>query len=679
MSKRTRKTKGVSLIQHFDPPAGYVGGFGWVCGYSADADFLDMAAERFTGFARGQRAHAGRIVLAIMLDPGNPRIAPIDAPGVAHLLIQADKQKPFELLHAKVALLGFRDPNDPERWGVRLLVSTGNWTRQTLEESLDLVWRIDVTSDDIDARDAQTQQASSDIHAARDLFAYLANYFDHRLLDASVNGHLGDTAQARRQLDAWLDGISECKRGKPRFFDNRKDSLLGQLPRLIERTGVSAACNYLAMGSGFYETAKACNQVPKVLSKIVATLKKARLTAGCEIDVFVNPLGCQAVAKSVAALATEGFTVRPARPSPDLFPDGKDRTLHAKFLFGANWRERSNNCSSAWAYLGSGNLTGPGFDAKASVGRGNLEAGVVFAPDALCWFQKSDVAPAQVVTNLLPIQWQQSYDGDVSLIAGGDMPARPDEWVAAPVAWMAWVARGDEKEPANASQPRGRLCLPEPLPATFAFEVLDGADHSCVTEDGDFIWQGERPRQVSVRWIGGNGTRHEGLLPVLDEFGRVAATGLSSLDLDEVAWQLAQFPSMPDDEGTDREGTPDDPTTGDQTPLPRAAPLRGDYAIRQMMELVENIAARQTAVVEADWLAWCNRLEQTLIRASGSAGVHSFIALKINPLSPLRAAPFRPVFAETEDTHAGKRYLAALQRIEKTWAVGGLNAIGETR
>jgi hypothetical protein len=49
VSKRTPKTKGVSLLQHFDPPAGYVGGFGRVCGYSADADFLDMAAERFTG------------------------------------------------------------------------------------------------------------------------------------------------------------------------------------------------------------------------------------------------------------------------------------------------------------------------------------------------------------------------------------------------------------------------------------------------------------------------------------------------------------------------------------------------------------------------------------------------------------------------------------------------------
>jgi hypothetical protein len=200
-----------------------------------------------------------------------------------------------------------------------------------------------------------------------------------------------------------------------------------------------------------------------------------------------------------------------------------------------------------------------------------------------------------------------------------------------------------------------------------------------VTADGDFIWQGERPRQVSVRWTGEDGTKHEGLLPVLDEFGRVAATGLSSLDLDEVAWQLAHFPSTPDDEGTDRDGTPDDPPAGAQQPLPRTEPLRGDYAIRQMMELVENIATRQTAVVKTDWFAWCNRLEQTLIRASASPGVQSFITLKINPLSPLHAAPFRPEFAETDDTEEGTRYLAALRRIEKMWAVDGLDAFREIR
>ncbi|MGG1945931.1 hypothetical protein AB1286_14110 [Trinickia sp. NRRL B-1857] len=670
MSKRNRKTTSVSLIQHFDPLPGYVGSFGWVCGYSADADFLDTAAERFTGLARGQRAHAGRIALAVMLDPGNPLIAPIDAPGVAHLLVESNKALPFALLHAKVALLGFRDSHEPTRWVVRLLVSTGNWTRQTLEESLDLVWRIDVSSEALEAPDSETRQACSDIDAARDLMTYVAEYFDQRLLDVHVNGHPGDTAQARSQLDARLDRIAAQKKGYPRFFDNRNHSLLAQLPKRIERAGINAACHYFAMGSGFYEPTKVAGAIPKVLSKIVTTLKDKRwLTNSCEIDVFVNPRGCQAVASSVTALAENGFTVRPARSSPYVFPDGNDRTLHAKFLFAANKRERFNNCTSAWIYLGSGNLTGPGFDLKAGLGSGNLEAGVVFASDGLCWYQKHGAAPAQVVTNLLPMQWKERYINPIDLIAGGDMPARPDTCVAAPVAWLKWI------ENATATQCKGRLSLPQPLPVATVFEVLDEAGHACELADGDFVWRGERPRQAAVRWTEEGGAKHEGLLPVLDEFGRVAATGLSSLDLDEVAWQLAHFPSTPDDEGSDREGLPDEPVTGVQQPPPRTAPMSADYAIRQMMELVENIAARQTAVVEADWFAWCNRLEQTLIRASNSVGVESFIELEINPLSPLRAVPFRPAFAETDNSEAGERYLESLRRIAKAWRVDSLKDI----
>ena len=56
------------------------------------------------------------------------------------------------------------------------------------------------------------------------------------------------------------------------------------------------------------------------------------------------------------------------------------RSLHAKFLFSARERSNSAACGGAWVYLGSGNLTGPGFASPMSAHGGNLEAGVVFAP-----------------------------------------------------------------------------------------------------------------------------------------------------------------------------------------------------------------------------------------------------------------------------------------------------------
>ena len=134
----------LSLIAHFDAPEGYLGLFGWLCGYSADADFLDEAATRFTGQNASSRASQGRLALPLMLDRHNRQIT---VPGVAHLPVLSDA--PFSLLHAKVALLGFRKEDDPEEWHLRLLVSTGNWTRQTLEQSLDLIWRLDLTRNEI--------------------------------------------------------------------------------------------------------------------------------------------------------------------------------------------------------------------------------------------------------------------------------------------------------------------------------------------------------------------------------------------------------------------------------------------------------------------------------------------------------------------------------------------------
>ena len=74
-----------SLAQHFEPPDEHVGCFGWVCGYSADAPFLNDAAERFTRQTLGQRAYAGRISLALLLDPSGAQIPPTAAPGVTHL------------------------------------------------------------------------------------------------------------------------------------------------------------------------------------------------------------------------------------------------------------------------------------------------------------------------------------------------------------------------------------------------------------------------------------------------------------------------------------------------------------------------------------------------------------------------------------------------------------------
>ena len=163
-------------------------------------------------------------------------------------------------------------------------------------------------------------------------------------------------------------------------------------------------------------------------------------------------------------------------------------------------------------------------------------------------------------------------------------------------------------------------------------------------------------------------------VPVIDQFGRVAATPLRKMHFNEVWEQLVNFPVPPDDEETSPEhdeGLLKTFGPGSSTPLTKAA-----YPIRQMMQLVENIAARQSAIAHADWGTWCNRLEQCLIQAADSEIIETFRVLKLNPLSPLKHAPFRPDYAENADTDEGQRYTVAIQRVEVEWKVAGLPALG---
>ena len=655
----------LSLAQHFDAPAEYRGAFGWICGYSADAAFLNDAAERFTRSTLGQRAHGGYVSLALILDPGHPAIGPVDVPGLAHLPIRHLPGRPFRLLHAKVAVLGFRHESGDGRWRIRLLVSTGNWTRQTLEESLDLAWSIEIESGELNSRNEDLQLRCADLKAAWSMLGSLHQLFDLRVLDASSAHGIGETAQAKNQLTEW---VSQCsvQAGKTiRFIDNRHASLFQQLVPRVKTVAGESRRNYLAMGSGFFESSPQTTggAVPNVLDAIVTRLtNESLLTKSGSIDLFVNPAGCQAVASSLEAIIDRQWTVRCASPMPQWFGPNTQRSLHAKFIFSARENESSNRCTSAWLYLGSGNLTGPGFIEAMSRDRGNLEAGVIFAPDNLQWYPQPRIDPRILVTNLLPIQWDTELSRGTSLAAGADMPEQGTPFVAPPIAWLTWL------EADTGGYLEGSQVLPEDLC------VLDGAGDPCTKHQKGFWWQECKPRQVRVRWQDEDQER-ECLIPVMDEFGRLAATDLTRLDFDEAWWALVGFPAVRDvvDGGPD-----DDEESIQQTSNNNSSePIIPAYPIRQMMELVENIAAKQTGITPADWTAWCARLEQTLSQIADSPVLAYFHTLGLNPLSPLSVAAFRPSFAETADSAEGRLYEAALARINEKWGTKDLLTIGE--
>lgn len=669
MSRNQQLAKPPSLSQLFDAPEGFVGNFGWLCGYSADAAFLDNAVERFMRQSQPQRAHIGKIVLGVMLNPGNPQISPVDVPGVMHLPYIKSAHKPFRLLHSKVALLGFRSVGDPSQWLLRLIISTGNWTRATLEQNLDLAWHLDIDKQELKIDDDAIRQARADINAAWEMLKWLRNFFDTRLFSTiPPNRTDTETGNAYRWFEDLMDGIPNPRGGIPRIFDSRSASLLEQLPELVKTHCSPISRNYIGMGSGFFEAPKEGDKVPYVLNLTIKTLNDSGLlTQSPEVDVFVNPRGCQAVAKSFKAITMQGWSIREAY-KPEFFGAGEIRSLHAKFILCANSRSKSTSCSSAWVYLGSGNLTSPGFAQKMSEESGNLESGVVLSPSELYWYPTSGVLPDKIVSNILPVQWDTELTDDGAVATGKQFEFPEDTFIAAPLAFVLWAVEGD----------RGILKMP--VAVDMPFDLLDSSGIPCNRKGPmSFEWTGERPRQVQLRWVAVDGSESHAFIPVLDEFGRVAASKLMQIEIDDVWQQLESFPMAPDDEDLPQDD-PSPPEPGDSPHNDFTYASRpAVYPIRRMMQLVENIAAKQTAISQADWVTWCIRMEQTLGQAVKSPVADTFRKLELNPLSPLWQASFRPTFAEIGDTAEGQFYEEALKRVEILWGMSGLKNIGEPK
>lgn len=647
-----------SLLQHFAPPEDHVGSFGWLCGYSADASFLDSAAERFTQQTAGQRSYTGKVALVTLLDRGQHQVLPHEAPGVLHPPLRDASR--FALLHAKVALLGYRHSQSPERWCLRLIVSTGNWTRQTVEKSLDLSWSVDVRSDQLEARERPVLLNRADVAAAWDLLQWLQLRFDLGALSAASQGLTG---AARELFTQWCGSATAARLPRPRFFDSRTRSLLRQLPSLARRHAGDADRNTLVLGSGFYEAGDSA-QAPSVLVRTVDALKDQGLvTARCEVHVVVEPSACQAVASALPAMHGLGWRVWPAG-QPD-FMGSLKRCLHAKFVFASGARKNSNTCLNAWLYLGSGNLTTPGFVQACPAG--NLEAGILVTENALYWWKGRGHDPQCWTGNRLPLQWEHEVLTPQDLANGEGMPDRPTAFEPPPVTWCQYL-------PAGADLP-ARLQLPtHDVPV----DVLDTELRACAPCGPlQVAWPGARQPSVVVQWHDA-GRQLRCSIPVIDSAGRVAALELPKLDLESAWWQLHQFPQPPADEDTGSDEREFD--AGTAMAAATHAVQETESVVRTMMRLVENVADKQAGLAQGDWEAWCISLEQALRQAADCTAVKAFAAgIALDPLHVLRQACSLPAFARPAASPHWQRYLAVLDAVADCWGVTGLPPVGGTQ
>lgn len=636
----------LSLVAYFVPPVDNVGIFAMLTGYSADEHFLNDALEKFTQNIKSKRAYEGVASFALMLDEKHHQITAVDCPGLAHLASNPAVKNKFKLLHAKVALLLFNN-KDTEQKTIRLVVSTGNWTRQTLADSLDLVWSID-----FEIGQHEDEQAQTDIAKAYNFINYTLSFFDGGLLSS-----ISPTSFKYQQFTDALNTFKAVKNITPRFFDNRNHSLLSQLPDLVIAHTSNRKRNYLCIASGFYEGENPTSKVPKAISEIEQVLNNSGLlTKNPTKNIVVNPKQCQAVAQSAAALNKEGWLVR--SPFDSLY-EGKShtRSLHAKFIFSAN--ELADKCQRAWLYLGSGNITAPGLLQKASLSGGNLEAGVLFSPVGLTWSSKE--IPELCISNKLPINRDDKciITDETMMNVGGEMPEHDGLFVSAPVSYFTFIKGVN-----------GQSWLLPFKNSDQEYQVLNLDNSLCIRQEDKVIWSIAEPRQVLVSWTS-NDKELQTYVPVFDKFGRMAATELPELELDDAWMLLGTFPTLPsegheEDYEDKGDGSTSDTSTGSS-----------DYHLNKMMALIEYIAQKQTEIKEFDWPQWCHRLEQTFCQMENSSSFEYFRKIGLNPLSALLAKPFRPDFAEDNKTEAGLLYEHGFSRIEATLKLTNLLKFGD--
>lgn len=653
-------TAPMTLSRLFEPPDDFRGEAGVVCGLSADAAFMNIALERFTGLMVGGRGTEGKIRVALILDPSNPAIAPASVPGMRHLPLR--DRPPFPLLHAKVALLSFRRAHGEDERIVRLIVSTGNWSTG---QNIDLFWTIEISSDELGLPTKKVPCNGADILAAWDFLVWILKECCDRNIDPEQPpvdlSMLRDLYDAIGRLRNELPPIA----GPTRFFDNRDEALIDGMMKRIKPLAGGSTRNSLSMGSGFFNNTKSEDElgdgVFTTIEGIRERLVNEKLLGSRTkyLDLVVNSEKCQGVAAAADRLEKANWNFW----KPSYFNETTERFLHAKFIFSARYSENLGEVSQSWLYMGSGNLTRQGFMERQGVG--NLEAGVLIATETLDWQNgRKKVDYLNLANFRLPLLLAERLTPD-SLIAGERMPERVPLNFAPPISFFFW------KEDVRG----GLLMPPEPNEGARAeFIVLGPEERACDPDLKGFRWLGNQPRQVTVQWGGG----HETSVPVIGPDGRVAGVPLQPREINELWDELNGFPDPPEEEEEEEQEDrrkPRDKHPGDK---PHKANRRLKIAvtpIRSVVCLVENIGSRQRGMKQSVWKAWCARLEQTLIRASKTIDVAEFQKLKVNPLSPLLDSAFRPDFAQAGRPE-GELYEATIASVEKEWNVATLRRIG---
>lgn len=603
-----------TLLTLFMPPKGYFGDFGLLCGFTASNGLLKRLRRSFLG-------DVARPVLAAFIHPTTAPDARAYVPGVARIPINPSPTRGFRLLHAKVAILGFRQ-TDGTGYRLRLAVSTGNWTEDPLINSIDLFWSVDLDPSKPDP------QACADLRAAWDMFEWLRGNGDCSLIEQRFDGLVPD-ARLREQI-LGLDSTSLL----PRFVDNRRDGLAAQF---VDRIPENRKFNRLVIGSGYYEGG---NPTEFVFERFRDTLlKRGNLAEGVYKDLILNPDSCQGVAQAAERLVTGGWRLRgPTDPSAG--KNESERKLHAKYLLLANGR--GNEACEGYLYLGSGNMTGPGFERPAS-DSGNLEAGIIMAlPHGLTWRANGPKS----IYNRLPLTSKKTAE-ITALQRGADYERPLEPEGLPPVTYLVWREGRIEAAYLGTKVP------------------IIGPDGQ--RQETPYDWVDGPPIEVKLADCGI-------LVPVVAE-GAFVAPLPQALQVEDILARIGNFPAAPEPDDDEDHEDAGEVYGADDSHEPRRQ-VGAAYTLRRMMGLLTAMSEVQARTDPRDWQRWCRELRQMLeaISEKESEMIDFFRVAAVNPIPALLDRRMMPTELIAEDRD---RLRHCLDEVASIWRLDGHPSLWE--
>ncbi|MCB5412061.1 hypothetical protein [Pseudogemmobacter faecipullorum] len=617
-----------ALLDLFAPPPGYTGHFGWICGFTADGRVMREIADRFTIGAGSFATTFQRPALLLMTDHASPQITADRAPGMYHVTLAPSWRQRFRgrgIFHAKVALLHFSGTTskDPaaRRDIFRLVVSTGNWTRETLERNIDLFWSVEFPHSD----PAAESQNLADIMVARDMFTGLQPHLSLYPWAAASGGEAmqvpyADTLRLLNALKA-PPGVT------PRFFHSLDQPLRKPL---LERFGGSQSEPLTILGSGFFaggDPAPVRSSQPQgaeaFLRELVSDLSGQ--DEAKPVFTVLNPDACQGLATAAAALKARRW--RFFRPR---FPDGNDGSqgkLHAKFIY----RGKKDRLKGQ-LYIGSGNLTPAGMGASTGTGLWNFEAGVVIPVDK------------QGTPDLhLPYSPNEDIDLNTELKAGGPFEMANEFSGDCPLTHFRLI-----------EDSAGLWLEPRPVPSDFRGISLSHSGGNWQPLSERIALDPERlpPALVRLRWSSGGDDTANVAVPVLNERGLQVVPEAQHRRLEDVWDALMQMAA------TGREPEPE-PPEDDEDDEGRRNGSRGQsatarpatYATRRLMAVITALGEVQAEMPAGQTRLWANRLIEhgrSLARTEGDV-LRTLKDMQLNPFRHLGRAEFMPLGLNNEE------------------------------